>query len=493
MRLIFLISAAFLSLPLLSMPTAAELEKVKPLVQDLMKSDLDAMKLGKKSRADVAKSSMSLYPQAESQAAKLLLARSAFNLYVKAGEYEAAEKALDALLSAVPDYPALEQAELLEKALYPVPYKSAPNLRARLAAIKEKAQAAGQLKSLLSGFDALAEGPKHKAAATRIAISYVSLGDWPNAVKYFALSDSPAASAAQEELKLAGEPEATRSYDKAANDWWSIELPKRDSKLALSFRAHAADLYSKVLPTLTGLAKVQADRRIKEYEAELAAATTISAASIASNAKSARSYVQKGLIAQWDGIENAGYGKHLVPVEEWVDLRGGRNVKLNQSATFSDDALICDGKSYAGSMKSSIPSSKIVAAEVVFEIVSIHGNSCLFSTGTHTAFYDRCFGVIGGGSKLVFANYVIGDVQKGRHSCHLRFGSGEFFVDGIRGVSSAKGTLDAVPKRGEEFYVGGFLNSAVGCKINSIRFYDRKLTDDEIKKNYLTDKERFKL
>ena len=272
MRLIFLISAAFLSLPLLSMPTAEELEQVKPLVQDLMKSDLDAMKAGKKSRADVAKSAMSLYPQAESQAAKLLLARTAFNLYVKAGEYEAAEKSLDALLSAVPDYPAADQAELLEKALYPIPYKAASNLRARLAAIKDKAQAAGQLKSLLSGFGALAEGPKRKAAATRIASSYVSLGDWPNAVKYFALSDSPAASAAQEELKLAGEPEATRSYDKAANAWWSVELPKRDAKLSLSFRAHSAELYSKALPTLTGLAKVQASRRIKEYESEVAAA-----------------------------------------------------------------------------------------------------------------------------------------------------------------------------------------------------------------------------
>ena len=284
-----------------AMPSADELEKVKPLVQDLMKSDLDAMKLGKKSRADVAKSAMSLYPQAESQAAKLLLARSAFNLYVKAGEYEAAEKALDALLSAVPDYPALEQAELLEKALYPVPYKAAPNLRARLAAIKEKAQAAGQLKSLLTGFDSLSDGPKRKAAATRIAISYVSLGDWPNAVKYFALSDSPAAAAAQEELKLAGEPEASRSYDKAANDWWSVELPKRDSKLALSFRAHAADLYAKALPTLTGLAKVQADRRIKEYGAELA-----SSGSKSSTSTSTSSSIPAVGIAKYYGVELVG-------------------------------------------------------------------------------------------------------------------------------------------------------------------------------------------
>lgn len=299
-RIIVMLAAAVVSTAIFAMPTADELEKVKPLVQDLMKSDLDAMKLGKKSRADVAKSAMSLYPQADSQAAKLLLARSAFNLYVKAGEYEAAEKALDALLSAVPDYPVTDQAELLEKALYPVPYKAAPNLRARLAAIKDKAQAAGQLKSLLSGFDSLPDGPKRKAIATRIATSYVSLGDWPNAVKYFALSDSPAASAAQEELKLAGEPEATRSYDKAANAWWSVELPKRDSKLALSFRAHSADLYAKALPTLTGLAKVQASRRIKEYESEVAAAES------SPSAKPTSSPIPAVGIAKYYGVDLVG-------------------------------------------------------------------------------------------------------------------------------------------------------------------------------------------
>ena len=54
-KLVVLLVAAGMSMTLCAMPTAEEQEKVRPLVQGLMKPDLDAMKLGKKSRSDVAK------------------------------------------------------------------------------------------------------------------------------------------------------------------------------------------------------------------------------------------------------------------------------------------------------------------------------------------------------------------------------------------------------------------------------------------------------
>ena len=267
-----------------AMPTVEEQEKVRPLVQGLMKPDLDAMKQGKKSRSDVAKSAMDLYAKADSPAAKMLLARNALNLYAKAGEYEAAESALNALLAAVPDYPAPDLAELLEKTLHPIPLRAAPNLRARLAAIRDKAQAASQLKKLLPVYESLAEGPKRKACAARIASAYVALDDWPNAIKYFAVSDSPAAAAASAELKLQDEPEASRPYDKPADVWWEVELPKKDAKLAAALRAHSAALYAKAIPTLSGLSKVQAERRIQEVNkavAESASAKSDSASSAA--------------------------------------------------------------------------------------------------------------------------------------------------------------------------------------------------------------------
>ena len=285
-KLVVLLVAAGMSMTLCAMPTAEEQEKVRPLVQGLMKPDLDAMKQGKKSRSDVAKSAMDLYSKADSPAAKMLLARNALNLYAKAGEYEAAESALDALLSAVPDYPAVDIAELLEKTLHPLPNRAAPNLRARLAAVKDKAQAASQLKKLLSIYDTLAEGPKRKACATRIAFAYAVLDDWPNANKYFAVSDSSAAAAASAELKLQDEPEASRPYDKPADAWWSVELPKKDAKLSAAIRSHAAALYAKSLPSLKGLAKVQAERRIAEVESSLAASESLAPTAKSSSSSS---------------------------------------------------------------------------------------------------------------------------------------------------------------------------------------------------------------
>ena len=36
----------------------------------------------------------------------------------------------------------------------------------------------------------------------------------------------------------------------------------------------------------------------------------------------ASSYVQSGLIAQWDGIDNAGLGFHYSDATVWKDLKG---------------------------------------------------------------------------------------------------------------------------------------------------------------------------
>ncbi|MBQ1429034.1 MAG: hypothetical protein IIZ06_05145, partial [Kiritimatiellae bacterium] len=39
----------------------------------------------------------------------------------------------------------------------------------------------------------------------------------------------------------------------------------------------------------------------------------------------ARDYVQDGLVAMWDGIENAGWGQHDASATTWKDLTGNEN------------------------------------------------------------------------------------------------------------------------------------------------------------------------
>lgn len=44
------------------------------------------------------------------------------------------------------------------------------------------------------------------------------------------------------------------------------------------------------------------------------------------------SYVQNGLIAQWDGIDNAGTGTHDPTATTWKDLAGSNDLTLTNTA-----------------------------------------------------------------------------------------------------------------------------------------------------------------
>ncbi len=57
---------------------------------------------------------------------------------------------------------------------------------------------------------------------------------------------------------------------------------------------------------------------------------------------SAKSYVQDGLVAMWDGIENAGVGKHSPNTTTWKDLVGNRDLTIGSDtakAFFKANAL----------------------------------------------------------------------------------------------------------------------------------------------------------
>lgn len=65
-------------------------------------------------------------------------------------------------------------------------------------------------------------------------------------------------------------------------------------------------------------------------------------ASIGGGAKkkpTARDYVQDGLVAMWDGIENAGWGVHDPNATVWTDLVNGMGITLIKQAMFSENSL----------------------------------------------------------------------------------------------------------------------------------------------------------
>ena len=100
-----------------AMPTLEQTKKVEPLVMDLMREDQNALKSGKKTRAEAAQSAMEHAQKAESEAAKLLLMKGAFNLYVRAGEYDKAIETIHSLKAAIPDIPPQIVTNMIETAL----------------------------------------------------------------------------------------------------------------------------------------------------------------------------------------------------------------------------------------------------------------------------------------------------------------------------------------------------------------------------------------
>ena len=53
----------------------------------------------------------------------------------------------------------------------------------------------------------------------------------------------------------------------------------------------------------------------------------------------AKDYVQDGLIAMWDGIENAGWGVHDTNATVWKDLVGGNDATLFACHSFNYDSV----------------------------------------------------------------------------------------------------------------------------------------------------------
>ena len=97
MKLMTLMALPLLALSAAAMPTKDELKAVEPVVADLMKPEQKALKAGERTKSDVAAAALKLVDAADSEAAKLLLAKGAYNLYVRDGDFEKAIETLQTM------------------------------------------------------------------------------------------------------------------------------------------------------------------------------------------------------------------------------------------------------------------------------------------------------------------------------------------------------------------------------------------------------------
>ena len=322
---VFLLFAGVLCIPFAeAMPTEAEIQEVRPILQQLTEDDYAALKAGKKTRSELADSLLGYVSDAESEAAKFSLIQMAFKNYMEVYEPEKAIMAFDSLDSNVKDVPrgtfgdwcsphvakfakngrADALAVLLNKSLDSGDAKSTSALMTALkpymrklgagakapatpfaAAVDRATRQERRARELATLKAAVKKSPSDASAHEKYALALSATGDWAAALKEFALASGSVAEAAAWETKWPNAGESSWTPAKAAELWWDRADTAKDEDAATVLRGRSVAWYKIAIDKgeLTGLRKTIAEKRIREAEQSGVAAATIAAAPVVAN------------------------------------------------------------------------------------------------------------------------------------------------------------------------------------------------------------------
>ena len=232
-----------------------------------------------------------------------------------------------------------------------------------------------------------------------------------------------------------------------------------------------------------------------------AALCTAIAASSA-HAGTAMGYVQDGLLACWDGIENAGSGIHNSSATKWRDLVAGREFSLT-SVTVEDDRMVFagSGSSYGELNEADTAATFNMAAngtlEVVYASDTGSGNQFILQS---TAASGHLL-TIWSGDKLLVSNGL------SNNSPGFSFTSGAKTNSVTIIYTSAKPTAgyangNSLSTSGYDYWGDVNEKTTIGTRsskggnhfkgaIYCIRVYNRQLSAEEIAANRALDVRRF--
>ena len=217
----------------------------------------------------------------------------------------------------------------------------------------------------------------------------------------------------------------------------------------------------------------------------------------------ARDYVQNGLVAMWDGIENAGWGVHDAAATMWKDLIGERDATVASAGSWKDNALHCDGTTYGARYAQNYDGFRTL--EVCYK----------FGGGTNGGIGFLCV-VSSGNGNGVLINRDEGSFGFGYYA------NSPYFLGGptVGASATVVGVWEADPasNKNTSQYVNGVVVTTTGgsnpgfgsggaivfgarqdgarpvvSDMYCLRLYDRALTAAEIAANYAVDAERFNL
>ena len=223
----------------------------------------------------------------------------------------------------------------------------------------------------------------------------------------------------------------------------------------------------------------------------------------------AKDYVQDGLVAMWDGIENAGWGVHDAEATTWKDLIGNGDMSLTYgSMTFSESACVVTNgllRTTLGQIATAL-NGKEITVEAVYvatgrgypiiapnsspalNIWNNGGNSMLFNIfGSNIG--DLGWMVTVRDSSTPPLSHLVYAVSESDGNCRG-------YLDGaLKKTDTLPATLTTGYSTAQDFGIGNSSSSGMSFdgQMSAMRIYSRALTAAEIANNYAVDKERFNL
>jgi len=208
-------------------------------------------------------------------------------------------------------------------------------------------------------------------------------------------------------------------------------------------------------------------------------------------------YITDGLIAMWDGIENAGWGEHDTAATTWKNLIANSaypDFDIKSGGTWRDNCLQFNG--FAAQSQTAWPSFYNI--DLVYRLDSGYvdfapnfgsrmrwlqwsSQEAVFSSGTNRKTYNYDFD---------YGNAMSLSMQYGEDDIDV------LYIDGVQksqtGTKTQRTDVPAKTCIGKREGVSSGYNTGVGV-VWRIAIYSRALTAAEIAANYAIDKQRFNL
>ena len=208
----------------------------------------------------------------------------------------------------------------------------------------------------------------------------------------------------------------------------------------------------------------------------------------------ASSYVQDGLIGQYDGIENAGVGVHGSP-QTWKDLIGSNDLLL-ENITWGDDGAIYNGSDSVAYLSSLPFSDSFQSVEICATMTGSEGWMTFQFSNSYYMGYNGSGRLIVATKGRGFNDYLRTAFTPTSAHTASALTNKKLAVDGVIQRTNAYKTNGASQNNKYQTLFGArYFNSRISMvltgRIHSIRIYDKNLSQEELTKNYNIDMKRF--